>query len=69
MTALATMGPLALWLLYLWLASAVAASWLSERKGYGPRIGLTFGVLLSAIGLIVWVLCPSRQRLERWRRR
>ena len=29
----------ALYLLLLWLASTVAARWLSERKGYGEKPG------------------------------
>ena len=59
---IATIGGTALWLLYLWLGSAVAASWLSERKGYGAHVGLAFGLLLSGIGLLIWVAMPSRAR-------
>ena len=44
---LAVIGARALWLCYLWLASAIAASYLSGRKGYGEKIGLAFGLLLS----------------------
>jgi len=65
---LALIGAKALWLLYVWLGSAVAASWLSERKGYGPNVGLASGLLLSAAGLLVWLLMPSRARWERFRR-
>ena len=35
----ALLGAKALYLLYLWLLSAIAASWLSERKGYGEKAG------------------------------
>ena len=35
----ADLGAKALWLLYLWLASAIAASELSKRKGYGEKVG------------------------------
>jgi hypothetical protein len=66
MTVLAAMGAKALWLLYLWLASAIAASYLSERKGYGSKVGLAFGLLLSLIGAIVWLLVPARPD-SRWR--
>ena len=48
MTLIAALGAKALWLLYLWLASAIVASYLSERKGYGSKVGLAFGLLLSA---------------------
>ena len=53
-------GSVALWLMYLWLASAIVASYLSERKGYGDKAGLATGLLLSAIGPIVWLLVPAK---------
>jgi hypothetical protein len=56
------------YLLYLWLASAWASSWLSERKGYGEKWGLGTGLLLSAIGVIVWLLVPARP-LSKWAQR
>jgi hypothetical protein len=43
-------GANALYLLFVWLISAATASWMSERKGYGERVGLTFGLLLAAVG-------------------
>ena len=48
MTVFALLGAAALWLMYLWLLSAIVASYLSERKGYGEKIGLAFGLLLLA---------------------
>jgi hypothetical protein len=51
----------ALYLLLLWLASTVAASWLSERKGYGEKLGLAAGLFLSAIGALLWLLWPARK--------
>lgn len=56
----ALLGVTALYLLFAWLVSAVAASWLSERKGYGEKIGLAFGLLLSAAGVIIWLVWPPR---------
>jgi hypothetical protein len=56
----ATIGAKALYLLFVWLISAVAASWLTERKGYGERLGLAFGLILSAIGLVLALLLPGR---------
>jgi len=67
MTVLALIGAKALWLTYLWLGSAIAASYLSERKGYGERVGLAAGLLLSALGVVVWLLWPARAD-SRWRR-
>jgi hypothetical protein len=60
MTIFANIGARGLYLLFLWLLSAAAASWLADRKGYGERVGLTFGLLLSIIGLAIVLLLPSR---------
>ena len=32
---------------------------MSERKGYGERVGLTFGLILSAVGLLIVLLLPG----------
>ena len=66
MTVFALLGATALWLLYAWLASAIIASYLSERKGYGQKIGLAFGLLLSALGALIWLLVPARAD-SRWK--
>jgi len=58
--AIGTIGAKALYLLFLWLISAAAGSWLSDRKGYGERLGLTLGLLLSVVGLLVALLLPAR---------
>lgn len=61
-----TIGALALYLLFVWLISAASAAWLTERKGYGERIGLMLGLLLTAAGLLVALLLPSRSG-SKWR--
>jgi hypothetical protein len=70
MTLYAAIGPKALYLLFVWLLSATAASWLSDRKGYGERVGLMFGLLLSAVGLLIVLLLPGRPgskwKVEGW---
>jgi hypothetical protein len=66
MALYATIGAKALYLLFIWLVSAAAASWLSERKGYGERVGLTFGLILSAVGLLIVLLLPGRPG-SRWK--
>jgi hypothetical protein len=60
MIAFATIGATALWLLFVWLISAALGSWISDRKGYGERVGLAFGMILSAIGLLLVLLLPGR---------
>jgi hypothetical protein len=56
----ALMGANALWLLYLWLVSALIATYLSERKGYGDKPGLASGLVLSIVGAIIWVFVPAK---------
>jgi fucose permease len=60
MIVLASIGAKALYFLFLWLISAAAAAWLADRKGYGERVGLTFGLILSAVGLLIVLLLPGR---------
>lgn len=64
---LALIGAKALYLLLIWLASAIAGSWLSERKGYGERAGLGSGLLLTFVGPILWLLIPAKAD-SRWKR-
>jgi hypothetical protein len=63
---LAVIGGGALWLTYAWLASAIIASYLSARKGYGEKLGLAFGLLLSAVGVLVWLIWPAKPD-SRWK--
>ena len=62
-----TIGAIALYLLFVWLISAAAGAWLTERKGYGERLGLLFGLVLSAVGLVLALLLPGRPG-SKWRR-
>ena len=54
-----------LWL-YVWLLSAIAASYLSDRKGYGDRPGLATGLILTAVGVIVWLIVPAKPE-SKWK--
>jgi hypothetical protein len=65
-SVIALIGAKALYLLILWLVSAIIASWLSDRKGYGEKPGLATGLLLSFIGVIVWLVWPARAA-SRWK--
>ena len=57
---IAAIGALALYLLLIWLASAILASYLSGRKGYGEKAGLATGLLLSALGAAIWLFVPPK---------
>jgi hypothetical protein len=63
---IALIGAKALYLLYIWLLSAIAASWLSDRKGYGEKPGLVTGLLLTFVAVIVWLLWPAKAD-SRWK--
>jgi hypothetical protein len=60
MTVFALLGSSALWLLYAWLLSAIVASYLSNRKGYGEKAGLASGLLLHVVGVVIWLIWPPR---------
>jgi hypothetical protein len=66
MSVIAVIGVKALYLTFLWLGSAIAASWLSDRKGYGERWGLGLGLLLSFGGVLIWLVWPARAD-SRWK--
>jgi hypothetical protein len=63
---LALIGAKALYLLIAWLLSAIASSWLSDRKGYGEKPGLATGLLLTFVGVIVWLVWPAKAA-SRWK--
>jgi hypothetical protein len=65
-TVIATIGATALYLLYAWLASAIVASYISDRKGYGEKPGLASGLILSVLGLLIWLVWPARPD-SRWK--
>jgi hypothetical protein len=60
MTVTALIGATALYLLFAWLASAIAASYLSGRKGYGEKIGLASGLILAVLGVVIWLVWPPK---------
>ncbi|HEY6779893.1 MAG TPA: hypothetical protein VI111_03015 [Thermoleophilaceae bacterium] len=62
----ADLGAKALWLTYLWLASGIVASYLSARKGWGEKPGLACGLLLSFVGVLIWLVWPAKAD-SRWK--
>jgi hypothetical protein len=63
MVLYATIGGKALSLLFLWLISGALASCLSDREACGELVGLTFGLLVSILGLAVVLLLPGASAL------
>ena len=66
MAIFALIGMTGLWLLFAWLLSAAIGAWVTERKGYGERVGLAFGLLLTVAGLLIVLLLPGRPG-SRWK--
>lgn len=66
MILLAAIGVKALYFLFIWLISAGVAGWMADRKGYGEKVGLTFGLILSAVGLLIVIILPGRPG-SKWR--
>jgi hypothetical protein len=60
MTVIANIGALSLYLLFIWLGSAIVSAYLSQRKGYGDKAGLAAGLLLSVAGVLVWLVIPAK---------
>jgi hypothetical protein len=52
--------------MYLWLGATILASYLSDRKGYGEKLGLAFGLLLSVVGALIWVFWPAKPE-SKWK--
>jgi hypothetical protein len=63
---IALIGSKALWLTYIWLGSAIVSAWLSDRKGYGEKPGLAAGLLLTFVGVIIWLVWPAKAA-SRWK--
>ena len=59
-------GAWALWLMYGWLLSAIVASYLSGRKGYGEKAGLASGLLLFVLGPLLWLVIPAKAE-SKWK--
>jgi hypothetical protein len=61
----AVIGPEALWLTFVWLASAIIASQFSLHKGYGEKTGLVTGIMGTVLGAFIWAVWPARE-VSRW---
>jgi hypothetical protein len=66
---LAAVGAKALLLLYIWLLSAISASELSRSKGYGEKVGLGTGLILTILGPLIWLAIPPKDATAEWHER
>ena len=66
---LAAVGAKALYLCYIWLLSAIFSSELSRSKGYGEKVGLGTGLLLSFLGPLIWLVIPPKDATAEWNER
>lgn len=53
---LAEIGVTALYLLFSWLAIAIACGWLAKQSGFQEKTGLATGMIFYAAGLVVWIV-------------
>jgi hypothetical protein len=66
---LAAIGAKALYLCYIWLLSAIISAELSRSKGYGEKVGLGTGLLLSFVGPLIWLVIPPKDGTAEWHER
>ena len=66
---LAAIGAKALYLCYLWLLSAIVAAELSRSKGYGEKVGLGSGLILTILGPLIWLFIPAKDESAEWHER
>jgi hypothetical protein len=66
---LAAIGAKALYLCYIWLLSAIFACELSRSKGYGEKVGLGTGLLLTFLGPLIWLAIPPKDENAEWNER
>ena len=61
----ADIGAKALLLLYIWLGSAIGCQEPAKRKGYTEKVGIGTGMLLTVLGIVIWLFVPARKGLDR----
>ena len=65
----AASGAIYLYLCYAWLLSAIVSSELSRSKGYGEKVGLGTGLILTILGVLIWLAIPPKDATAEWHER
>jgi hypothetical protein len=65
----AAAGAIYLFLCYAWLLSAIISSELSRSKGYGEKVGLGTGLILTVLGVVIWLMIPPKDATAEWNER
>lgn len=65
----AAAGAVYLYLCYVWLLSAIVSSELSRSKGYGEKVGLGTGLILTILGPLIWLAIPPKDATAEWHER
>ena len=66
---LAAGGAIYLYLMYAWLLSAIISAELSRSKGYGEKAGLGTGLILTVLGVVIWLVIPPKDPTAEWHQR
>jgi hypothetical protein len=68
-TVLAAAGATYLYLCYAWLLSAIISGELARSKGYSEKAGLGTGLLLTVLGVLIWLAIPPKDETAEWHER
>jgi hypothetical protein len=62
-------GAVYLYLMYAWLLSAIISAELARSKGYSEKSGLGTGLILTVLGVIIWLVIPPKNETAEWHSR
>ena len=62
-------GAIYLYLMYVWLLSAIFSAELARSKGYSEKSGLGTGLILTVLGVIIWLVIPPKDETAEWHQR
>lgn len=66
-TILAATGANAYWFIMLWLICAAVSGAIANRKGYPEHWGLSSGLVLLPVAVLLWLVIPGKPN-SAWKR-